>query len=63
MCRAVLGGVQWRPGVKPAPNKGLELTASSVRSYLASASGSSSGLALDARGVRKKPQEYPEDRV
>jgi hypothetical protein len=30
----------------PAPNKGLELTASSVRSSLASASGSSSGLAF-----------------
>jgi hypothetical protein len=29
-----------------APNQGLELTASSVRSYLAPASGSSSGLAL-----------------
>jgi hypothetical protein len=28
------------------PNKGLELTASSARSYLAPASGSSSGLAL-----------------
>jgi hypothetical protein len=32
----------------PRPNKGLELTASSVRSYLAPASGSSSGLALYA---------------
>ena len=30
----------------PAPNKGLELTARSVRSSLAPASGSSSGLAL-----------------
>jgi len=31
----------------PAPNKGLELIASSVRSCLASASGSSSGPALN----------------
>jgi hypothetical protein len=33
-------------GRTAAPNKGLELTASSVRSSLAPASGSSSGLAL-----------------
>jgi hypothetical protein len=33
-------------GLRWGPNKGLELTASSVRSYLAPASGSSSGLAL-----------------
>jgi hypothetical protein len=33
-------------------NKGLELTASSVRSCLASASGSSSGLALAGRKRR-----------
>ena len=32
--------------IHPAPNKGLELTASSVRSCLAPASSSSSGLAL-----------------
>ena len=31
---------------RAAPNKGLELTASSVRSFVAPASGSSSGLAL-----------------
>jgi hypothetical protein len=31
------------------PNKGLELTASSVHSYLAPASGSSSGLAFGSR--------------
>jgi hypothetical protein len=37
----------------PEPNKGLELTASSVRSSLASASGSSSGLAL---GVTSRPR-------
>ena len=36
------------------PNKGLELTASSVRSYLAPASGSSSGIALDAKGTKTK---------
>ena len=33
-------------GVAAGSNKGLELTASSVRSCLAPASGSSSGLAL-----------------
>jgi hypothetical protein len=36
------------------PNKGLELTASSVRSCLAPASGSSSGLALGAKGAGGK---------
>jgi len=42
----------WGPSISPslmqctAPNKGLELTASSVRSFVAPASGSSSGLAL-----------------
>jgi hypothetical protein len=46
--RGLTGGEagQGRAGLGSAPNKGLELTASSVRSCLAPASGSSSGLAL-----------------
>ena len=35
------------------PNKGLELTASSVRSCLAPASSSSSGLALGCAGTNR----------
>ena len=41
-----------------APNKGLELTASSVRSYLAPASGSSSGLAFGAKGAEEAKRKY-----
>jgi len=44
------------------PNKGLELTASSVRSYVAPASGSSSGLAF---GITMETHEssLPEGRI
>ena len=38
----------------PEPNKGMELTAYSVRSFLAPAFGSSSYLALGARGAEEK---------
>jgi len=41
--------------IHPAPNKGLELTASSVHSCLAPASSSSSGLALDA--IEHRPRK------
>ena len=36
------------------PNKGMEPTAYSVRSFLAPASGSGSYLALDAKGTKTK---------
>jgi hypothetical protein len=39
-------------GTSAGPNNGLELTASSVRSYLAPASSGSSGLALAVRKRR-----------
>ena len=45
------------------PNKGLELTARSVRSCLAPASGRSSGLAFGACGVKANAKRNPSQQV
>ena len=45
--------------IASVPNKGLELTAYSVRSCVAPASSRSSGPALGARGAEGKTQEEP----
>jgi len=52
-----------RARLRRGPNKGLELTAYSVRSCLAPASSSSSGLALDAKVTQEKLQDNLENRA